>query len=83
VYLLPLFLVLFWLNSVFPAQELLARYGSPFIISLTGWPAGIKGFSVTFVFLGAYLLSLICFYAARKIHFAIGRKSHAHCCRNI
>ena len=83
VYLLPLFLVLFWLNSVFSTQELLSRNGSPFVVSLSGWSLGIEGLNVTFVFLVAYVFSLTFLHFARKLNFPMGLKRSSHCCRNI
>ena len=59
IYMLPLFLVLAWLNSVFSTSWLVARYGHPFVITLPENNFGIGGLSVTFIFLLAYILTLI------------------------
>lgn len=59
IYMLPLFLVLAWLNSVFSASWLEARYGRPFLVPLPENSLGVHGLSVTFLFLLCYILTLI------------------------
>jgi uncharacterized membrane protein (DUF106 family) len=66
VYLLPIFLALYWLNSVFPADELLRRIGAPYAIPLPANRYGLEGLPVTFVFLAAYVTALFCLFQARK-----------------
>ena len=59
VYMLPLFLIMAWLNSVFSEEFLLARFGSRFIVALPDHPFGLQGLSLTFIFLLTYVLCLI------------------------
>ena len=59
VYMLPLFLVLAWLNTVFTETMLLNLLGRPFLFKVPENSYGISGLSVTFVFLLTYVLSLI------------------------
>ncbi len=59
VYMLPLFLIMAWLNSVFSEEILLARFGSRFIVALPDNRFGMTGLSLTFIFLLTYVLCLI------------------------
>jgi uncharacterized membrane protein (DUF106 family) len=59
VYMLPVFLVLAWLNTVFTETMLSNRLGQPFVLNVPANSFGVTGLSVTFVFLLAYVLSLI------------------------
>ena len=59
IYMLPLFLILAWLNSVFSAPWLMARYGRPYLVALPPNSFGIGGLSVTFLFLLCYILTLV------------------------
>jgi hypothetical protein len=75
VYMIPLFLSLHWLNTVFSAEMLINRLGSPFLIDLTdkGW--AIQGLNITAVFLITYIVALIGYhYGARKVQ----RKGVSH-----
>lgn len=71
VYLLPIFLVLFWLDNVLPVSELVRRNGMPFLVSLPGNSYEVQGLPVTFVFLAAYVAILI---AAPLFQMLINRK---------
>jgi len=66
VYLLPIFLSLFWLETVFTNEELAARLGSSYPIPLPANGYGVEGLSVTFIFLAGYILSLIVLFRARR-----------------
>jgi uncharacterized membrane protein (DUF106 family) len=59
VYMLPVFLVLAWLNMVFSETMLLSRFGHPFVLSVPENSFGVSGMSVTSVFLLTYVLCLI------------------------
>lgn len=59
VYMLPLFLVMAWLNSVFSEAMLTARFGHLFVLNVPANSFGISGLSVTFIFLLTYVLCLI------------------------
>lgn len=59
VYMLPLFLVLAWLNSVFSEAYLLQRLGHPYVLLVPANRFGITGLSVTALFLFVYVLCLI------------------------
>lgn len=58
IYLLPIFLTLYWLNST--VQE------GPFLIVFPGEPYGIRGISLNFIFLFSYCLSLFVYFKLRK-----------------
>ncbi len=66
IYMLPLFLVLAWLNSVFSEPWLQARHGRPFLVPLPENSLGVGGLSVTFVFLLCYILTLIVGFQIRR-----------------
>lgn len=66
VYLLPIFFVLFWLDNVLPKEELIRRIGGPYTIMLPKNSYGVEGLPVPFVFLAAYVLSLLCVASLRK-----------------
>ncbi len=59
VYMLPLFLIMAWLNTVFSEEMLLARFKSRFVILLPENSLGMTGLSVTSIFLLVYVLCLI------------------------
>jgi len=59
VYLLPVFLTLAWLNTVFSTSELVARCGMPYVVSVPENRFGVQGLSVTAIFLLAYIAGLI------------------------
>ena len=67
IYLLPVFLTLAWLNSVFTTDALLALNGTPYVLILPENSYGVNGLSVTFVFLLAYVLSLLIGFRLRRI----------------
>ena len=59
VYMLPIFLILAWLNTVFTETYLLDVLGHPFVLNVPENSFGVTGLSVTFIFLLTYVLSLI------------------------
>jgi hypothetical protein len=59
VYMLPIFLVLAWLNSVFDTALLTSRYGSIYIVPFPANGLGVAGFSVTSLYLLTYVVCLI------------------------
>ena len=69
VYLLPVFLVLAWLNTVFSTPVLVARCGMPFVVALPENRFGVQGHSVTAIFLLAYIVGLIIgFYVKNRLN---------------
>ncbi len=69
IYLLPVFLVMAWLNHVYSAAVLQERLGFPFVLSVPENSWKIEGVSVTLVFLISYILFLLC-------AFLFGRKKY-------
>jgi len=65
-YLMPVFLVLFWLDSVRPAWLLEEETGSPFAIKLPPNSLGIPGISVPLLFLIIYLAIIAFYFKFRK-----------------
>ena len=59
VYLLPLFLVMAWLNSSLNEDILPTSSGQPYLFLLPSHPMGMDGISVTLLFLLSYILFLI------------------------
>jgi len=67
VYMLPIFLILAWLNMVFSSSVLVARCGMPYVVSVPENRFGVQGLSVTAIFLLAYITGLIAgFYLKKK-----------------
>lgn len=65
-YLMPVFLVLFWLDNVRPAWLLEAETGSPFAINLPPNSLGIPGISIPLLFLSVYLVIIASYFKFRK-----------------
>ncbi len=59
VYMLPIFLVLAWLNSVFSESMLMTRLGHAFVLTVPANRFGVSGLSVTSIFLLTYVLCLV------------------------
>ena len=59
IYLLPLFLVMGWLNSSLDERILPVASGQPYLFLLPSQPMGMYGVSVTLLFLASYIVSLI------------------------
>jgi len=67
VYLLPVFLILAWLNTVFSPSVLMAKSGMPYVVAVPDNRFGVQGLSVTAIFLLAYIAGLIMgFYLKKK-----------------
>lgn len=66
IYLLPLFLIMAWLNNVYSAEVLIIERGYPFVLSAPANDYGIQGLSVTFIFLVSYIPSLIIGFLIRR-----------------
>ncbi len=71
-YMLPIFLVLAWLNTFFSDTILNERFGSHYILPLK--ISGIDGLTVTGVFLIAYVVALIAGFQIKKYLRSIGSK---------
>ncbi len=65
-YLLPIFLVLYWLENALPTEKLRELVGVPYALPLPTNRYDIEGLSVPFIFLLAYAAGLICLFKARK-----------------
>lgn len=59
IYLLPLFLVMAWLNSSLDEHVLPSISGQVYLFFLPSQPLGMQGVSVTLLFLLVYVISLI------------------------
>lgn len=66
IYLLPIFLILAWLNSVYSDTFLTRQFGIPFVLQVPENGFGVQGLSVTFVFLFTYVVSLIIGFRIRR-----------------
>lgn len=66
VYLLPVFLVLAWLNTVFSDSVLRSAVGLPYVVAVPENHFGVRGLTVTAVFLLSYLVSLICGFILKQ-----------------
>ena len=66
IYLLPIFLVLAWLNSILSGEALTEMHGSPYLVPLPENSSGVEGLSVTFIFLVGYFVSLVIGFQAKK-----------------
>jgi uncharacterized membrane protein (DUF106 family) len=66
VYMLPIFLILAWLNRVFSSSVLVARYGVPYVVSVPENRFGVQGLSVTAIFLLTYIVGLITGFFLKK-----------------
>lgn len=56
VYLLPIFLTLFWLDTVYPATYLEAINGLPYTLVFPSEPLGLPGLSVPVTFFLGYIM---------------------------
>ena len=66
IYMLPIFLVLAWLNQIFFKAVLIEKFGKPFVLAVPANSFGIQGLSVTFIFLFIYIISLIVGFWIRR-----------------
>jgi hypothetical protein len=69
IYLLPLFLVLAWLNDSLDEKILTTISGHPYLFLLPSHPLGMEGVSVTLLFLLSYVLSLAVAFQLRRFFF--------------
>ncbi len=65
IYLLPLFLIMAWLNNIYSKEVLLIQTGHPFVINISDNDYDVKGLSVTLIFLVTYIISLIIGFTIR------------------
>lgn len=75
IYLLPVFLVMAWLNSSFDERVLQVVSGQPYLFLLPSQPMGMHGVSVTLLFLLSYVISLIVGFQIKKRLFSKGTKA--------
>ena len=67
VYMLPIFMLLFWLESVLPKETLVSgSNGIYYALSLPHNNFGFEGLTVSTVFLVSYVLFQIAFFSLRK-----------------
>ncbi len=66
IYLLPVFLILAWLNTIFSDSALRSALGVPYVVTVPENHFGIRGLTVTAVFLLSYLLGLICGFVLKR-----------------
>lgn len=66
VYLLPVFLVMAWLNSSLDKTVLPMVEGQTYLFTLPSHPMGMQGVSVTLLFLSSYVLFLIIGFRVKK-----------------
>ncbi len=66
VYMLPVFLVMAWLNSSFDDTVLPMADGQTYLFLLPSRPLGMHGISVTLLFLSSYVLFLIVGFQINK-----------------
>ncbi len=68
VYMLPVFLVMAWLNSSFDNTILPMADGQTYLFLLPSRPLGMHGVSVTLLFLSSYVLFLIVGFQVKKLY---------------
>ncbi len=66
IYLLPLFLVMAWLNDSLDEQVLKTISGHSYLFLTPSHPFGMEGVSVTLLYLSSYVLSLIAGFQIKK-----------------
>jgi uncharacterized membrane protein (DUF106 family) len=66
VYMLPVFLVMAWLNNSLDEHVLPTVSGQAYLLVLPSRPLGMQGFSVTLLFLLSYILFLILGFQFKK-----------------
>ncbi|MBM9613558.1 hypothetical protein JWJ90_04575 [Desulfobulbus rhabdoformis] len=67
IYLLPLFLILAWLNTIFTPTFLERYHGSPYLWPLPIQSMGVGGLNLTFCFLVAYIGWLIIGFQGKRL----------------
>jgi hypothetical protein len=73
VYLLPIFLVMSWLNNSLDDRILPVVSGQTYLFLLPSHPLGMQGISVTFLFLSSYIFFLIAGFQLKKQFFRKGK----------
>jgi len=73
VYLLPIFLVMSWLNNSLDEQILPVVSGQTYLFLLPSHPLGMQGISVTLLFLSSYIFFLIAGFQLKKRFFRKGK----------
>ena len=73
IYLLPLFLVMAWLNSSLNESVLQVVSGQAYLFLLPSHPLGMQGVSVTLLFLSSYIISLVVGFQLKKRFFRKGK----------
>ncbi len=61
VYMLPIFLCLYWLDTRFSADMLIDLHGSPYVLPLPENPLGLPGLSTPLVFFVFYIFAIFSF----------------------
>ncbi|MCK9175325.1 MAG: hypothetical protein M0O96_08625 [Desulforhopalus sp.] len=80
IYLLPIFLVMAWLNDTLNENVLPVVSGHPYLFLLPSQPFGMEGVSVTLLFLFSYIISLTAGFQLKKRYFldTHGREESEH-----
>ncbi len=78
IYLLPLFLVMAWLNDSIDEQVLTTISGHSYLFLLPSHPLGMEGMSVTLLFLLSYVIFLIVGFQVKKRCFSKKTKAKAN-----
>lgn len=73
IYLLPLFLVMAWLNNSLDESVLPVVSGQAYLFVLPSHPLGMQGISVTLLFLSSYIISLIVGFQLKNRFFRKGK----------
>ncbi len=79
IYLLPIFLVMAWLNDVFNEQRLTTVSGHPYLFLFPTKPMGMEGASVTMLFLLSYLILLAIGFQIKKRWIAKKQTHYKNC----
>ncbi|MDA3972022.1 MAG: hypothetical protein PF442_11795 [Desulfobulbaceae bacterium] len=66
IYLLPIFLTMAWLNTIFSDIFLIERVGIPYVLPVPDNNYGVQGLSVTCVFLVSYIIALTSGFQIKK-----------------
>ena len=77
IYLLPLFLVMAWLNNSIDERVLTTISGHSYLYLTPSKPFGMEGVSVTLLYLLSYMISLIVGFQIKKRLFPKGKKAKA------
>ncbi len=75
IYLLPLFLVMAWLNDSLDEQVLITISGHSYLFLTPSHPMGMEGVSVTLLYLLSYVFFLIVGFQVKKLFFSKKKKA--------